>query len=56
VTVPTQWWRAPTHAKPLDGTVSLPGSKSMTNRVLVLAAPPPDHQRCSGRFTPVTPI
>jgi 3-phosphoshikimate 1-carboxyvinyltransferase len=38
VTVPTQWWRAPTHAKPLDGTVSLPGSKSMTNRVLVLAA------------------
>jgi 3-phosphoshikimate 1-carboxyvinyltransferase len=38
VTVPTRWWRAPTPDRPLDGTVSLPGSKSMTNRVLVLAA------------------
>ncbi|MGI5120405.1 3-phosphoshikimate 1-carboxyvinyltransferase [Marinactinospora thermotolerans] len=31
-------WPAPTAAGPVDATVSLPGSKSMTNRALVLAA------------------
>jgi 3-phosphoshikimate 1-carboxyvinyltransferase len=31
-------WSAPTAAGPLDATVRLPGSKSITNRALVLAA------------------
>lgn len=31
-------WPAPTAAAPVDATVVLPGSKSMTNRALVLAA------------------
>lgn len=31
-------WAAPTAAGPLDASVSVPGSKSMTNRALVLAA------------------
>jgi len=31
-------WPAPTAARPVDGTVELPGSKSLTNRALVLAA------------------
>ena len=31
-------WPAPYAAEPVDATVSLPGSKSLTNRALVLAA------------------
>src|SRR3954464_10628499 len=31
-------WPAPTAAGPVDATVSVPGSKSLTNRYLVLAA------------------
>ncbi len=32
------WWPAPTAVRPLDATVALPGSKSLTNRALVLSA------------------
>lgn len=32
------WWPAPTPTGPVDAEVSLPGSKSLTNRFLVLAA------------------
>ncbi len=35
---PGQVWDAPGTAGPLDATVSVPGSKSLTNRFLVLAA------------------
>jgi len=38
VTAPDPWWSAPTPTGPIDGTVTPPASKSMTNRVLVLAA------------------
>ena len=31
-------WAAPTPGRPVDATVTLPGSKSLTNRALVLAA------------------
>lgn len=31
-------WPAPTTVRPVDATVTLPGSKSMTNRALVIAA------------------
>src|SRR5437899_1137098 len=31
-------WSAPTADGPVDATVALPGSKSMTNRALILAA------------------
>ncbi|EPD67650.1 3-phosphoshikimate 1-carboxyvinyltransferase [Corynebacterium pyruviciproducens] len=31
-------WSAPYHPGPVDGTVTVPGSKSMTNRALVIAA------------------
>ncbi|PLW65677.1 3-phosphoshikimate 1-carboxyvinyltransferase, partial [Streptomyces sp. DJ] len=31
-------WPAPTAARPVDATVTVPGSKSVTNRGLVLAA------------------
>lgn len=34
----TQPWLAPTTATPIDATVAVPGSKSLTNRALVLAA------------------
>ena len=34
----TQLWAAPTPDQPLDATVAVPGSKSVTNRALVLAA------------------
>ncbi|RAY13411.1 3-phosphoshikimate 1-carboxyvinyltransferase [Actinomadura craniellae] len=34
----TQTWPAPVAAGPVDATVALPGSKSMTNRALILAA------------------
>jgi 3-phosphoshikimate 1-carboxyvinyltransferase len=34
----TSTWRAPTATGPLRATVAVPGSKSMTNRALVLAA------------------
>jgi 3-phosphoshikimate 1-carboxyvinyltransferase len=33
-----QMWSAPVAAEPVDARVSLPGSKSMTNRALILAA------------------
>ncbi|GAA0581936.1 3-phosphoshikimate 1-carboxyvinyltransferase [Actinomadura livida] len=36
--MPTPHWLAPVAPAPVDATVSLPGSKSMTNRALVLAA------------------
>jgi 3-phosphoshikimate 1-carboxyvinyltransferase len=35
---PADPWPAPTTTGPVDATVSLPGSKSLTNRALVLAA------------------
>lgn len=35
---PDPAWAAPTAASPLDATVEVPGSKSLTNRYLVLAA------------------
>ena len=38
MTVLTPWWAAPTPATPVEAVVSLPGSKSLTNRVLLLAA------------------
>ncbi len=40
MTAPTKsrWWPAPRAATPLDASVSLPGSKSLTNRALVLSA------------------
>ena len=45
-------WRAPTATGPVRALVAVPGSKSMTNRALVLAAladgPTPDH-RPAGR-------
>lgn len=31
-------WSAPYHPTPVDGTVTVPGSKSMTNRALIIAA------------------
>ncbi|MGJ7441989.1 3-phosphoshikimate 1-carboxyvinyltransferase [Aquipuribacter sp. MA13-6] len=34
----TDGWAAPTPGRPVDATVRLPGSKSLTNRYLVLAA------------------
>lgn len=34
----TELWPAPVAASPVDATVSVPGSKSITNRALVLAA------------------
>ena len=33
-----QWWEAPVAVLPVDAQVALPGSKSMTNRALVLGA------------------
>ena len=38
MTVPTAWWSAPAPSTPVDAVVALPGSKSLTNRLLVLAA------------------
>ncbi|WP_308493321.1 3-phosphoshikimate 1-carboxyvinyltransferase [Microbacterium terrisoli] len=35
---PDSSWRAPSAAEPLDAVVTVPGSKSLTNRELVLAA------------------
>ncbi|APT84204.1 3-phosphoshikimate 1-carboxyvinyltransferase [Corynebacterium aquilae] len=34
----TNFWPAPTAQHPIDATVKIPGSKSMTNRALILAA------------------
>lgn len=34
----SSWWSAPTATHPVNGTVTVPGSKSMTNRALVIAA------------------
>lgn len=38
-------WHAPAASRPLDATVTLPGSKSLTNRYLVLAALATDTSR-----------
>ena len=38
MTVPADPWPAPRTTRPVEATVSLPGSKSQTNRALVLAA------------------
>src|SRR5690348_18188472 len=35
---PVQYWAAPFAARPVNATVTVPGSKSLTNRYLVLAA------------------
>src|SRR3954452_2813472 len=35
---PVQHWAAPFASRPVDATVTVPGSKSLTNRYLVLAA------------------
>ncbi|WP_460809422.1 3-phosphoshikimate 1-carboxyvinyltransferase [Nocardioides salsibiostraticola] len=32
------WWPAPSATRPIDAVVQLPGSKSLTNRALILAA------------------
>lgn len=37
-TAPAPTWEAPLAGAPLDATVEIPGSKSLTNRLLVLAA------------------
>ena len=37
MTRPTELWRAPVARGPVRGTVRVPGSKSITNRALVLA-------------------
>ena len=37
-TEPDEGWRAPVATAPLESVVALPGSKSLTNRELVLAA------------------
>src|SRR5918994_1180436 len=37
-TEPDDGWRAPVAVRPLDAVLALPGSKSLTNRELVLAA------------------
>ena len=34
----TTIWPAPTATRPLDATVEIPGSKSLSNRYLILAA------------------
>ena len=34
----TTAWAAPTAGRPLDAVVRIPGSKSLTNRYLVIAA------------------
>src|SRR4051812_28930282 len=36
--MPSPHWNAPVADGPVDATVRLPGSKSMTNRALILAA------------------
>ncbi|MGH3242192.1 MAG: 3-phosphoshikimate 1-carboxyvinyltransferase, partial [Spirillospora sp.] len=36
--MPSQRWSAPVAHAPVDAVVPLPGSKSMTNRALILAA------------------
>jgi len=36
--MPEQLWRAPMATKPVDATLALPGSKSITNRALLIAA------------------
>ena len=36
--VKSEHWLAPTRQNPLDATISIPGSKSLTNRWLILAA------------------
>ncbi|UUL75017.1 3-phosphoshikimate 1-carboxyvinyltransferase [Pseudarthrobacter sp. Fe7] len=36
--IPVQHWAAPFASRPVDATVTVPGSKSLTNRYLVLAA------------------
>ena len=36
--VPVEHWAAPFASRPIDATVTVPGSKSLTNRYLVLAA------------------
>lgn len=33
-----QWWAAPTCSEPIDAEIEVPGSKSITNRALILAA------------------
>ncbi|WP_418605386.1 hypothetical protein [Georgenia sp. SUBG003] len=38
MTLSTAAWPAPTATEPLDAVVDVPGSKSLTNRYLVLAA------------------
>jgi 3-phosphoshikimate 1-carboxyvinyltransferase len=35
---PAGWWPAPVAIEPIDATINLPGSKSITNRALPLAA------------------
>lgn len=35
---PNEWWHAPLATHPVDAVVRIPGSKSLTNRMLVLAA------------------
>jgi 3-phosphoshikimate 1-carboxyvinyltransferase len=42
---PTADWSAPVAGRPVDATVQLPGSKSLTNRYLVLAALADDTSR-----------
>jgi hypothetical protein len=46
---------APSGSRPVDATVSLPGSKSLTNRVLVLSPWPQGRRGCSDRCKLETP-
>ena len=48
-------WRAPEAAGPLQATLTIPGSKSLTNRELVLASLAEGPAASSPRCTPTTP-
>ena len=43
-------WSAPHHPAPVDAVVSLPGSKSLTARALVLAALAAEAERAGARI------
>ena len=48
-------WAAPRAHGPVRATVALPGSKSLTNRLLVLAALADGPSRLRTRCAPATP-
>ena len=48
-------WPAPYASGAVDATVHVPGSKSVTNRALVLAALAASPAGCAGPCAPATP-